>query len=46
MARILITTFGSLGDLYPYLALGRELKQRGHGTLIATSAIHRANVRG
>jgi MGT family glycosyltransferase len=34
--RILLTTMGSLGDLYPYLALGRELKARGHSVAVAT----------
>ncbi len=27
---------GSLGDLYPYLAIGRELKARGHKPIIGT----------
>jgi len=40
MARILITCFGSLGDLYPYLALGNGLQQRGHAVIVATSPIH------
>ena len=44
MARILFTTFGSHGDLHPYLAVGRELKRRGHEVTIATSASHRASV--
>jgi rhamnosyltransferase subunit B len=30
MARIVITTSGSLGDLYPFLALGLGLRERGH----------------
>jgi len=34
--RILIATFGSLGDLHPYLAIAKELKSRGHRPLIAT----------
>ena len=34
--RILLTAFGSLGDLFPYLALGRELRERGHGVTVAT----------
>jgi UDP:flavonoid glycosyltransferase YjiC (YdhE family) len=42
--RIVITTFGSYGDLHPYLALGRGLKQRGHTVVIATSASYRASV--
>jgi len=35
-ARILLVTVGSLGDLHPYLALGRGLKARGHSVAIAT----------
>ena len=34
--RILLTTMGSLGDLHPYLALGSELKRRGHSVVVAT----------
>jgi len=44
LARILITTFGSLGDLFPYLAIGSELKRRGHQVTIATSAVHREKI--
>ena len=36
IASILLTTFGSLGDLYPYLALGQELRRRGHRVTLAT----------
>jgi rhamnosyltransferase subunit B len=36
MARVLLTTFGSLGDLHPYLAVARELQRRGHRPVIAT----------
>ena len=28
--RIVFCTLGSLGDLYPILALAREMKRRGH----------------
>jgi UDP:flavonoid glycosyltransferase YjiC (YdhE family) len=44
MARILITTFGSYGDLHPYIAVALGLKQRGHQPIIATSASYRAKV--
>jgi UDP:flavonoid glycosyltransferase YjiC (YdhE family) len=37
VARILITTFGSYGDLNPYIAIGIELRKRGHEVTIATS---------
>ncbi|MDZ4801278.1 MAG: glycosyltransferase [Bryobacteraceae bacterium] len=46
MARILIATFGSLGDLYPYLAIGGELRRRGHAVTIATSAAYRSRIEG
>jgi UDP:flavonoid glycosyltransferase YjiC (YdhE family) len=44
MARILIATFGSYGDLFPYLSIGQELQRRGHEVTIATSASYRDNV--
>ena len=44
MARILFTTFGSYGDLHPYMAVGVELKNRGHGVTIATSPTYQAKV--
>jgi len=40
MARIVFTTFGSLGDLHPYLSLAHELRARGHRPTIATSAAY------
>ncbi len=30
MARIVLSTFGSLGDIHPKVALGLELRKRGH----------------
>ena len=41
MARILLTTLGSLGDLHPVLALALELRRRGHRAEVATSAFRR-----
>jgi rhamnosyltransferase subunit B len=41
---IVITTFGSLGDLHPYLAIGLRLQARGHRVTIATSAFYRPKV--
>lgn len=46
MPRFLLTTFGSLGDLHPYIAVGLGLKSRGHHVTIATSADYRAKVEG
>ena len=34
--RIVLATFGSLGDLYPYMALAQELQSRGYSPSIAT----------
>lgn len=42
--RILLCTFGSLGDLHPYLALGVELKRRGHAAVVATHPHYRAKI--
>jgi UDP:flavonoid glycosyltransferase YjiC (YdhE family) len=38
MARILLTTHGSGGDLYPFLALATELTRRGHAVSFAVSS--------
>jgi UDP:flavonoid glycosyltransferase YjiC (YdhE family) len=39
--RIVFCAFGSLGDVYPFLALARETKRRGHVPVIATNAVYR-----
>jgi rhamnosyltransferase subunit B len=39
--RIVITTYGSFGDIHPYVALALELKARGHHPVIATSGMYR-----
>jgi rhamnosyltransferase subunit B len=44
MSRIVLTTWGSLGDLHPYMALALELKRRGHDPLIATMGAWREHV--
>ena len=44
MARILVTTFGSYGDIHPYMALGIELQKRGHTVTIATSSSYIAKI--
>ena len=41
MARIVISTFGSFGDIHPYIAIALELRARGHSPLIATSEVYR-----
>ena len=42
--KILFATFGSLGDLHPYIALALELKRRGHQPVIASFALYREAV--
>ena len=42
--RIIISTFGSFGDVHPYLAIALELKRRGHNAVLATSEIYRAKI--
>jgi len=39
--RIVLTTFGSYGDIHPYMALAMALKDRGHHPVIATSELYR-----
>jgi rhamnosyltransferase subunit B len=39
--RIVLSTFGSFGDIHPYIAIALELKARGHSPLIATSEVYR-----
>jgi len=41
---ILLSTFGSLGDVHPYLALALEAKARGHRPIFATSGRYRAKI--
>jgi rhamnosyltransferase subunit B len=42
--RIVLATFGSLGDLQPFLAIGVALREYGHHVVIATSEIYREHV--
>ena len=42
--RIVLTTYGSLGDLHPYMAIALELQQRGHHPVIATHELYRSKV--
>lgn len=39
--KIVISTFGSFGDIHPYVAVARELKRRGHRPILATSAVYK-----
>lgn len=47
--RIVLTSFGSLGDLHPYIGLGLALAERGHRPVLAlpqayASAVHAAGL--
>lgn len=44
--RIVISTFGSFGDIHPYMALALELKRRGHQPVIATMEYYRQKIEG
>ncbi|MFN2512563.1 MAG: glycosyltransferase [Pyrinomonadaceae bacterium] len=44
--RIVLTTFGSFGDIHPYMAIALELQARGHNPVIATSALYREKIEG
>ena len=41
VARILLVSWGSYGDIYPYVGLAIELKQRGHAAVLATAEYYR-----
>ncbi len=41
---VVFATAGSLGDLYPFIALGREMQRRGYRVSIATSRNHQSRV--
>jgi rhamnosyltransferase subunit B len=42
--KIVLSTFGSLGDLHPMLALAVELQQRGHRISINTLEVYREKI--
>lgn len=44
MAKIVLATFGSLGDLHPKIALGIELKRRGHAVTVAAMEYYREKI--
>jgi rhamnosyltransferase subunit B len=44
--KIIVTTIGSLGDLHPCIALGLELRKRGHDPILATTECYREKVEG
>ena len=44
--RIVLNTFGSFGDIHPYMALALELQSRAHKPVIATMEIYREKIEG
>jgi UDP:flavonoid glycosyltransferase YjiC (YdhE family) len=44
--RVVINTFGSFGDIHPYMAIAMELQRRGHVPVIATMEIYREKIEG
>ena len=42
--KIVICTFGSLGDVHPKIALGLELKRRGHKIIFALMEFYRDKI--
>src|SRR5215204_890734 len=44
MAKIVLATFGSLGDMHPKIALALELKARGHEATIAAMEFYRPKI--
>jgi rhamnosyltransferase subunit B len=39
--KIILSTFGSYGDIHPYMAIAMELQALGHHPIIATSELYR-----
>ena len=44
MRKVLLTTFGSYGDLHPFLAMARALRANGDAVTIATHAEYRDQI--
>jgi len=44
LKKIVFTTWGSFGDIHPFMALARELQARGHRTAIATLSWYREKI--
>lgn len=44
--RVVLNTFGSFGDIHPYMAIAMELQARGHVPVVATMEIYREKIEG
>jgi UDP:flavonoid glycosyltransferase YjiC (YdhE family) len=42
--RIVITSWGSYGDVFPYIGIAKALAQRGHRPVLATQEFYRATI--
>ena len=42
--RIVLNTWGSFGDVHPYLAIALELRARGHRPVVATMEVYREKI--
>ncbi len=42
--RIVLTTFGTLGDVHPLIAVALEMRRRGHAPVLAVPEIFRAKI--
>ncbi len=45
MGKVVLTTVGVMGDIPPFLALGRALKARGHNPIVLTNFFHEKRVK-
>ena len=42
--RIVLSSFGTLGDIHPLIALALELQQRGHVPVLAVPELFRSKI--
>jgi rhamnosyltransferase subunit B len=42
--RIVLSSFGTLGDIHPLIALALELRQRGHVPVLAVPELFRSKI--
>lgn len=42
--RIVLNTFGSYGDIHPFMAMALELQRRGHDSVVATMPLYREKI--
>jgi rhamnosyltransferase subunit B len=42
--RIVLTTFGTLGDVHPLIAIALEMRRRGHVPVLAVPEIFRPKI--